>query len=92
HSTGTFEQIVQAARVNDLDFVIMTEHPERRVSTADATLKGVHDGVLFVNGSEVRTADGDRLLIFPSDASANDAAKMKTGELVARAGSKGQTT
>ena len=92
HSTGTFEQIVQAARVNDLDFVIMTEQPERHISTADATLKGVHDGVLFVNGSEVRTADGDRLLIFPSDASANDAAKMKTGELVARAGSKGQTT
>jgi len=92
HSSGTFEQIVRAARANALDFIIMTEHPARYVSTAEATLKGFQDGVLFINGNEVKTADGDRLLVFPSDASADDAEKMKTAEFIARARSKGVTT
>ena len=65
HSTGTFQDIIAAARSNRLDFVVMTEHPSGEFNTADLTLKGEHGGVLFVNGNEVTTVSGDRLLLFP---------------------------
>ena len=69
HTNGQFSEIIEAARANDLDFVVMTEHTEREVDTASATLKGIHDGVLFVNGNEVSTANGDRVLAVPGNAS-----------------------
>lgn len=72
HSTGTFSELVTAAQANDLDFVIMTEHPQAAFDTAAMTLSGIHAGVLFVNGSEVSTADGDRLLLIPGPANANE--------------------
>jgi hypothetical protein len=72
HSTGTFAELVAAAKANNLDFVIMTEHPQAEFDTAAMTLNGVHGGVLFVNGNEVATADGDRLLLIPGLASANE--------------------
>ena len=71
HSTGTFSELIAAAKANNLDFVIMTEHPEADIDTAAMTLNGVHAGVLFVNGSEVATADGDRLLLIPGPPNAN---------------------
>ena len=91
HSLGTFDEIIRAAQINQLDFVVMTEHPESHVATAEATLRGVHEGVLFVNGSEVETADGDRLLIFPGSA-AEDPSRLPTRRLIAEARSKGQMT
>lgn len=72
HSTGTFSELIAAAKANNLAFVIMTEHPETDLDTAAMTLNGVHAGVLFVNGSEVSTADGDRLLLIPGPANANE--------------------
>lgn len=66
HSTGSLEEIIRAARMNELNFVIMTEHPSKELDTAEMTLKGVHGGTLFVAGSEVSTASGDRLLIVPA--------------------------
>ncbi len=69
HTNGQFEEIIRAARENELDFVVMTEHTERQVDTASATLKGIHDGVLFINGNEVSAANGDRLLAIPGRAS-----------------------
>lgn len=72
HSTGTLAELVEAARANDLAFVIMTEHPQADFDTAAMTLNGVHAGVLFVNGNEVSTADGDRLLLIPGAANANE--------------------
>lgn len=72
HSTGTFSELIAAAKANDLDFLIMTEHPEADLDTAAMTLNGVHAGVLFVNGSEVSTTDGDRLLLIPGPANANE--------------------
>lgn len=69
HTTGQFAEIIAAARANDLDFVVMTEHTERQVDTSSATLKGFHDGVLFLNGNEVSTANGDRVLAIPGSAS-----------------------
>ena len=72
HSTGTFTELIDAARSNDLDFVIMTEHPQAEFDTAAMTLSGIHAGVLFVNGNEVATADGNRLLLIPAPPNANE--------------------
>lgn len=65
HSTGTFDELVAAAKSNDLSFVVMTEHPAKYTDTVAATLNGVHEGVLFINGSELNPADDDRLLVVP---------------------------
>ena len=65
HSQGTFDEIVGGAKANGLDFVVMTEHAERDADTAAATLSGVREGVLFVNGSELAAASGERLFALP---------------------------
>ena len=65
HSTGTLEEIVRAAKAERLAFVLMTEHPSPRLDTAAATLRGAHDGVLFVGGSELVASDGGRLFVAP---------------------------
>jgi hypothetical protein len=72
HSTGTFAELVAAAKANNLDFVIMTEHPQAEFDTSAMTLNGLHSGVLFVNGNEVSTTDGDRLLLVPGPSNANE--------------------
>src|SRR5437763_14946262 len=70
HSTGNFAELISAAKANQLDFVIMTEHPQSDFDTAAMTLRGEHGGALFINGSEVATANGDRLLLIPNTARA----------------------
>ena len=84
HSTGTFADIISAAQDNQLDFVVMTEHPSSNFNTAEMTLKGNHGAVLFVNGNEVSTAAGDRLLLIPGDAQAADDGKWSTEEVLSR--------
>ena len=84
HSNGSLADIIAAAQANQLDFVVMTEHPSPVFNTADTTLKGKHGGVLFVNGNEVRTATGDRLLVVPGDALAADDSKVSTQEVLSR--------
>jgi hypothetical protein len=84
HSTGNFADIISAAQANDLDFVVMTEHPSSNFNTAEMTLKGDHGAVLFVNGNEVSTAAGDRLLLIPGDAQAADDGKRSTQEVLSR--------
>src|SRR6185312_5979590 len=69
HSAGTFSEIISAAQSNQLQFVIMTEHTEKDFDTAAMTLKGTHAGVLFINGNETSTENGDRLLVLPGDVS-----------------------
>lgn len=69
HSSGTFSEIIDAAKANQLDFVIMTEHTEKDFDTAAMTLQGVHQNVLFINGNETAAANGDRLLKIPGDIS-----------------------
>src|ERR1041385_5950297 len=34
HSSGTFSELIAAAKANDLDFVIMTEHPQADFDTS----------------------------------------------------------
>jgi hypothetical protein len=65
HSSGTFSEIISAARANELRFVIMTEHFEQDFDTASMTLHGEHAGVLFVNGNELSGENGDRTLELP---------------------------
>ncbi|MFN2491381.1 MAG: hypothetical protein ABR501_00675 [Pyrinomonadaceae bacterium] len=84
HSTGTFQEIIAAAQSNKLDFVLMTEHPAKDFNTAEATLKGQHGGVLFINGNEVGTASSDRLLIFPGDDEARSDGERSTPDVLAR--------
>jgi hypothetical protein len=69
HSSGTFAEIISAAQANQLNFVVMTEHTEKEFDTAAMTLKGMHGGVLFINGNEVSAANGDRMLALPGDVS-----------------------
>ena len=65
HSSGTFSEIIDAAKANELQFVIMTEHKEKDLDTAAMTLRGIHAGVLFVNGNELSAENGDRTLEVP---------------------------
>lgn len=83
HSTGTFAAIIDAAKTNGLDFVIMTEHPARDYDTAALTLNDFHGNTLFVNGNEVSTANGDRLLLVPGDQSAAAANVKSTSAVIA---------
>jgi hypothetical protein len=89
HSRGSFTEIISAARANQLDFVVMTEHPEADVDTAAMTLKGMHGGVLFINGNEVSTSTEDRLLLVPGDSTARDAGKLATAEVATKAKASG---
>ena len=82
HSTGTFAELIAAAKANQLDFVIMTEHPQANFDTSAMTLNGSHDGVLFINGNEVATANGDRLLLIPGTANAATAGTRNTQEII----------
>ena len=70
HSTGNLSDIIQGANRNQLNFVVMTEHPSDLMDTSEQTLKGVHAGVLFINGNEVVTASHDRFLLLPGGADA----------------------
>jgi hypothetical protein len=86
HSSGAFSDIIDAAKANGLQFVIMTEHTERDFDTSAMTLHGMHAGVLFLNGNEVSTANDDRLLVIPGDATfANSGA---TQDVLNNAGSR----
>ncbi|HET6892265.1 MAG TPA: hypothetical protein VFH31_14280 [Pyrinomonadaceae bacterium] len=87
HSSGTFQEIISAANSNKLDFVVMTEHPARDFNTAEMTLRGAHNGVLFINGNEVKTALGDRLLLIPGDQQAGSDSDWTTKEVLNRRGS-----
>jgi hypothetical protein len=84
HSTGAFAELIAAAKANQLDFVIMTEHPQAEFDTSAMTLSGAHAGILFVNGNEVATASGDRLLLIPGSANAAAMSTQTTPEVISK--------
>src|SRR5256885_5420737 len=92
HSTGAFAELIAAAKANQLDFVIMTEHPQAEFDTSAMTLSGVHAGILFVNGNEVATVSGDRLLLIPGSADAASMSTQTTPEVIAKQKSAGGLT
>lgn len=89
HSTGTFEAIIAAAKQNQLDFVVMTEHTSANFNTAAMTLKDVHSGVLFINGNEVSAPTKERLLIFPGDETAVETEGSSVADVLARTKARG---
>jgi len=89
HSTGNFAELIAAAKANQLDFVIMTEHPQQNFDTAAMTLSGAHAGVLFINGNEVATSNGDRLLLIPGSSEAVSAGTKTTQEIIDKQRSSG---
>jgi hypothetical protein len=84
HSNGNFAELIAAAKANHLDFVIMTEHPQAEFDTSALSLSGVHAGVLFLNGNEVATASGDRLLLIPGSANAAAMSTQTTQEVISK--------
>jgi hypothetical protein len=53
------------------------------------TLNGVHAGILFLNGSEVATRSGDRLLLIPGPANASTTGTQTTQEVIDKQRSNG---
>ena len=100
HSNGNFKDIIAAAKSNQLDFVVMTEHTSEDFNTAAMTLKGSHAGIFFINGNEAGATNSDHLLVLPGDDSADhpsmaapgtpaDAGtKLTTQDIISRAKSK----
>jgi hypothetical protein len=84
HSTGNFSELISAAKANQLDFVMMTEHPQAEFDTSAMTLNGIHAGVLFVNGNEVATANNDRLLLIPGTPNAASTGTQSTQQIIER--------
>ena len=84
HSNGNFAELIAAANANQLDYVIMTEHPQADFDTAAMTLNGMHSRVLFINGNEVATANGDRLLLIPGSAEGASAGAKTTQAIIDR--------
>lgn len=78
HSTGTFDELIEAAEKNGLDFVLMTEHTAALYDTAALTLKGKYKNVLFVSGQEVETISGDRFLMIPGGPEVHGDALLET--------------
>jgi hypothetical protein len=82
HSNGNFAELISGAKANQLDFVIMTEHPQVEFDTSAMTLNGTHAGILFVNGNEVSTASGDRLLLIPGQPNAASMSAQTTQQVI----------
>ena len=82
HSKGNFTELISGAKANQLDFVIMTEHPQAEFDTSAMTLNGLHAGILFVNGNEVSTASGDRLLLIPGLPNAASMSTQTTQQVI----------
>ena len=82
HSNGNFAELISGAKANQLDFVIMTEHPQAEFDTSAMTLNGMHAGILFVNGNEVSTASGDRLLLIPGQPNAASMSAQTTQQVI----------
>ena len=89
HSTGNFTEIIRAANRNALSFVVMTEHPAKEFDTALMTLNGMHEGVLFIGGSEISAAGGDRLLLIPGNNAANSGGTASAQEIISQEKSRG---
>src|SRR3982750_4064685 len=78
HSTGGFDELINAANANDLDFVLMTEHYSDAYDTSALTLNGVYGKTLFIGGNEIDTADADRFFMTPGSSEAASLRSMPT--------------
>src|SRR6185295_13714207 len=84
HSAGNFEEIIAAAKTNQLNFVVMTEHTSSNFNTAAMTLKDFHGDVLFINGNELSVSTKERLLVFPGDETGSLPEGLSIADVLAR--------
>lgn len=82
HSTGSFDELIEAASRNNLNFVVMTEHTAEDFDSSEKTLNGVYRNVLFVGGHEADTASDDRFLLVPGSPDAFRDAKLATPQFL----------
>ena len=82
HSTGNFDDLINGANANNLDFVVMTEHYSPLLDTSALTLRGVYGKTLFVGGNEIDTLDSDRFLMIAGSNEAAKFASQKTTEVL----------
>ncbi|CAN5624174.1 hypothetical protein BH20ACI4_BH20ACI4_09950 [soil metagenome] len=90
HSTGGFDELIEGATGNNLDFVVMTEHTAANFDTSALTLNGFYKNTLFVGGNELDTKSGDRFLLINSDAEAALANQTETPEFLQKSHAKNQ--
>lgn len=70
HATSGFDELIEGANANGLDFVVMTEHSSDLYDTAALTLNGKYgNNTLFIGGNEMDTAT-DRFFLVPGGAEA----------------------
>src|SRR5216117_147290 len=62
HSTGNFAELISAAKTNQLDFVIITEHPQADFDTAAMTLKSTREVA-----DKQKDSGGLSIVAYPTD-------------------------
>lgn len=85
HSTGTFDELIDGARKNGLDFVVMTEHVSDDFDTAAKTLNERHGRTVWIGGNEASASDGDRFLVVPGFDGVAALQKVGTNEFIKNA-------
>ena len=90
HSAARFDELIDAANAEDLDFVVLTEHYSRKYDTSALTLNGVYGKTLFVGGQEADASDGGRYLLIPGSEETPQYAKMTSAEMLQRIHSQGR--
>ncbi|MEO6588205.1 MAG: hypothetical protein ABIP06_02655, partial [Pyrinomonadaceae bacterium] len=90
HSTGGFDELIEGAAANNLDFVVMTEHTSANFDTSVLTLNGIYGKTLFIGGNELDTKSEDRFLLINSDADAQTDDKIETPEFLQKSHAKNE--
>ncbi|MEZ5429570.1 MAG: hypothetical protein R2747_25215 [Pyrinomonadaceae bacterium] len=82
HSTGSFNELLEGAQENGLDFVVLTEHTSPLYDTSAMTFRGFQQGILFIAGNEMDTENQDRFLLLPGSAQAEEMTRESTGDFL----------
>jgi hypothetical protein len=80
--SDAYDEMLDAACDNQLDFVVLTEHYSTAFDTSAATLNGRFGSILFVAGNEVNSRPGDRFLMLPGGKEAADYRLMQSKDVV----------
>lgn len=80
--SDAYDEMLNAACDNQLDFVLLTEHYSTAFDTSAATLNDWYGSVLFVAGNEVNSRPGDRFLMLPGGKEAADYRLMQSKDVV----------
>ncbi len=82
--SDAFDEMLNAACDNRLDFVLLTEHFSPAFNTSALTLNGWYGSILFIPGNEVQSKTGDRFLMLPGSADAAEFRLRDTSEVIDR--------